>query len=330
MDRFLYLQNPLNSDFDYSMPIINGLVPRKANIHEHSVISGIFSHYSKFNVEADYGDLFTVLPLAGTFDQNVCDALMLSDQEIYITLLGEFVIDKPILRTEMKIEGSFTHFTAGLKSPKRIRNTDLAENYTIMAQTKTMHSAILHEQFTIQPIGKIDTTNSKKKEVIVDPLTPQMFFDAINHFIKSGTNENISNAIVDYENLALIPYFSPLKILGYVSIIERLITDDSKNSYVSISSQFSRKIMLINNQLGKNKIDFSKWFNPSTSEEKILQKVYTLRSKIAHGSSSDFAQKELQELKNREHIQKFLNLLLKRIIYFALLQPKLVVDLKSC
>ncbi len=332
MKRFLYLQNPLNSKLDLKHPLLGKFIPRKASLIEHWAISSSFSHYNKYNSETDWGDLFMVIDIIGNYDQHIGDALMLSDKELYVTCCGQIRKMKDVKKTDPLIgkdTETFTHAIVNMQSPERIRNTDIEEKYISSALVKPMHSAILHEQFTISPLVKMEKPNKLIVVRIKPELSPEIVYKRLKKYHKNPS-ENISNAIRDYENLSLIPYASPLKILGYVSILERLVTDDSKNNVVSISQQFSNKLVLINNRLGEHQLEFGQWFNPSTSDQTILLKIYNLRSKIAHGSDTDFEDNKIKELKSKEHVHQFLNSLVKRAIFFSVCEPSLMNDLKAC
>lgn len=155
---------------------------------------------------------------------------------------------------------------------------------------------------------------------IIDNLNNGLFKDSI---IKKSLN--------DYQRSKHIQYNSPFKIIALFSVIESLLTINSRNTDQSINRQLQKKIKLINNQFDNKKINFFDFFNgPDTlTEEIIIEKLYSYRSKISHGDYSDF-NNELQVLGDHKKTYRFLNLLTKRLILFSMENPQLVLDLKEC
>ncbi|MBV1929215.1 MAG: hypothetical protein KUG81_06855 [Gammaproteobacteria bacterium] len=147
---------------------------------------------------------------------------------------------------------------------------------------------------------------------------------------KRSKYSTIEKALKDFELLKEVPRNSPFKFLGMFSILELLLTHDSKNSDSSINGQLQSKISLLNSRFDE-KLDFQNYFGgPDTfTNEMYVQKMYAYRSAIAHGSVADFDDK-LQHLKTSENVAKFLYILLKKVLVHSLVEPQLITDLKKC
>lgn len=156
-------------------------------------------------------------------------------------------------------------------------------------------------------------------------------YSTVENFEKSTfKSSSIGKSVNDYLRINVIEHESPFKIIALFSIIESLLTTNNKNSDQTINRQLQKKIKLLNNQFPE-KIDFLQFFKgPDTlTEELIIEKLYTYRSKIAHGDYYDF-NKELQILTSHNKTYEFLNLLTKRLLLFAMNNCQLVLDLKEC
>lgn len=144
-------------------------------------------------------------------------------------------------------------------------------------------------------------------------------------------NENIDRSLNDFLKLKEIPYDSPFKVLGFISILENILTTNNSNSENSITHQLKKKLTLINN-FSKNSIDIHSFFKleKAITFEKIIGKIYDYRSRIAHGGKHDLGG-DLQLLKsNYKMIRPFLNSMLKQVLVEAMKNPKLIANLKEC
>jgi hypothetical protein len=66
----------------------------------------------------------------------------------------------------------------------------------------------------------------------------------------------------------------------------------------------------------------------NADQGKIWSKLYAYRSCIAHGGNADF-QSTLQILKTADTSKTFLETSVKRLVRHALVEPELVLDLRS-
>lgn len=142
--------------------------------------------------------------------------------------------------------------------------------------------------------------------------------------------KSITRALKELDELEYLPPHSKLKTLGYFAIIESILTHNpnTTDSGDSISRQLKAKIPLLNNRFARS-IDFSDSFG-NESVEKVIAKLYSYRSKIAHGATVNFESGQLQSLKSHKDTQNFIKQLTKKIIIHALTEPQLVIDLQKC
>lgn len=150
-------------------------------------------------------------------------------------------------------------------------------------------------------------------------------FTLIKKFKRDDTqNEYLKKALLDIRNLPRLPYYSPLRYLFVFSIIECLLVNQNR----PISKQLSSKIKYINNRY-EEPLDISLYFtNNDTKIETLIEKLYSYRSDIAHGDFSDF-DRELKVIGDNKKAYNFLYELLKKVVVYALKDPKLVKDLKD-
>jgi hypothetical protein len=124
------------------------------------------------------------------------------------------------------------------------------------------------------------------------------------------------------------PESSPLRDLGYFTLLEALLTHppDPNDRHETLTNQIKRKIALLNNRW-ETPLDYAAF--GENKPDKIWAKMYSYRSAIAHGDVPDFA-KDLKLLKDREEASKLVKQAAKAVIRQALLEPQLVLDLREC
>lgn len=137
--------------------------------------------------------------------------------------------------------------------------------------------------------------------------------------------QNISKALKDFEDLKIISKRTSFKIVGMFSIIEALITNNN-----GITQQLKSKLNLLNNRFEK-KLDHNLYFKGpnNLAFEKVIEKLYTYRSDIAHGNWSDF-RNELKVIADANQAYNFLYTLVKKLVVHSLKEPQLIKDLKMC
>jgi len=208
----------------------------------------------------------------------------------------------------------------------------MSKNLTVIAQIGKMgaytfdhlKAAVFYSDYELLAKEEIEINESDLEEI-------EFIYNSLNAFKASSFNKSlIEKSLNDFLRIGGIEYKSPFKIIALFSVIESLLTTNNKNSDQSINRQLQKKIKLINNQL-EVKIDFFQYFKgPDTlTEEKIIEILYTYRSKIAHGDYYDF-EKELQVLEGHEMTFDFLNLLTKKLLLFAINNCQLTLDIKEC
>ena len=139
----------------------------------------------------------------------------------------------------------------------------------------------------------------------------------------------IAKAFNDFSGLRAISHISPFKIIAIYSVIELLLTHRPTTQTDSINRQITYKMILTNNRF-EQPIDIRRHFDSTDIKlESLLNKLYTYRSEIAHGTFSGF-QQSLQILKNASLVYNFLDSFLKRLLILCLSEPRLVHDLRKC
>jgi len=140
----------------------------------------------------------------------------------------------------------------------------------------------------------------------------------------------ISDALFNFQQLKGIPKTVGFRHLGFFAIIESLLTHmpDPKDPTDSIGRQIKSKFILLNNRMDP-KFDFEHWFG-EIEPAKLLGKLYTYRSKIAHGAPVEFDSGPLSVLKSTEHVHAVLVALTSNLILHAMKEPQLMTDLKRC
>lgn len=179
-------------------------------------------------------------------------------------------------------------------------------------------------------------SNLKFKEYPIKNLNEELISDlnitikTVKHFKKYFSKDYpvVNKAFNDFKKLIEIPETSPFKILSYFAIIENLITS---NNETSISSQLQNKIVLINNRL-EAPIDIEKYFNSSPKLPTLINKLYNLRSQIAHGSFESFSKFQITpKFDSTRAISEFIyEEILKKLVLQSLIEPRLFEDLKKC
>ncbi len=139
----------------------------------------------------------------------------------------------------------------------------------------------------------------------------------------------IRSAIGQFAQLDLIPKFSPLRFLGYISLIEALVTHepDPSDPHSSLTRQVRQKMLLIGRR-AELPIPYD-LLDTSVGKEKLWTKLYAYRSKIAHGATPDFKNK-LKCLKSQDAALDFIKAATVTVMRQALEEPELIIDLRQC
>jgi hypothetical protein len=154
--------------------------------------------------------------------------------------------------------------------------------------------------------------------------------------VSGGISSEVASIIQIFLSLDNLPDSAPLKILGYFSVIEGLLSHSPQPSdrVDSIQRQLIRNINLLNNRLKKigRAIDFSAF--GETKIEKVLGKLYGYRSAVAHGGSMEGSLEDIAKItggaskKDQLWVHDWVRHLTKKLIFAAIVEPELVRDLK--
>ncbi|MCS3430251.1 HEPN domain-containing protein [Klebsiella sp. BIGb0407] len=158
-----------------------------------------------------------------------------------------------------------------------------------------------------------ETTTYYKKDL--DELSK-----IFNCVVSLGGENHYKRILELYKNTTYIIRNSSLLTLSYFSILEALLTNQDG---LSITKQLERKISLLFNLNGA--VDHASFFGNMNSK-KLWSKLYALRSNIAHGNNYEID----SSLKNFEQVNEFLELVVVKLLRFALYNQALVEDLKEC
>jgi hypothetical protein len=121
---------------------------------------------------------------------------------------------------------------------------------------------------------------------------------------------------------------SHLVALGYFAILEALLTHLPKplDPYDSITRQIKKKVTLLDNRWTP-RLNYRPFGGVDT--DKVWEKMYSYRSALAHGAKPNFT-RELQLLRNPDQALSLVKETVKSIARFALVDPRLLEDLKNC
>ena len=143
------------------------------------------------------------------------------------------------------------------------------------------------------------------------------------------------HSLVDVKRLArqlldleALPPTSPLRFLGYFATLESLLTHRPNQSdpYDSITRQVKKKLALLDHRWQPN-IDYGPF--AGARPDTIWAKMYEYRSSLAHGDAPSF-ENEFQTLGNHDNAVTLVRQTVKAVIRQALVEPRLIADLRDC
>lgn len=161
-------------------------------------------------------------------------------------------------------------------------------------------------------------------------------------YVLSSVNKDFPSEIREilglFSSLDNLPDSSFLKVLGYFSVIEGLLSHcpAASDRVDSIQRQLIRNINLLNNRLKRIGRDITFDDFGATSPEKVLKKLYAFRSAIAHGGNLEQSMKDVYKMRvgkeqgQESHlwIHDWLRNMTKKLLLAAIIEPELVTDLK--
>lgn len=125
-----------------------------------------------------------------------------------------------------------------------------------------------------------------------------------------------------------IPRRSPLRFLGYISVLESLVTHapDPKDPHDSLTRQVRQKMLLV----GRRSVIPIPYevFGDDVNEKTLWTRLYEYRSAIAHGATPDFGQR-LKCLKDPATALAFVSGAAVALMRQALEEPELIADLRA-
>jgi hypothetical protein len=155
----------------------------------------------------------------------------------------------------------------------------------------------------------------------------RLVIDAIENLAK-GDWPVIFSALARRAELRSAPARSLLRHLGYFIVIESLLTHAPAitDPADSISRQLQAKIPLLSHRM-ERPVPFEE-FDDNADPVTLLKALYQYRSSIAHGAPPEFSGKG-RVLVSGERVGRFLEVTTRRLLRQAVLEPRLVTDLKG-
>ncbi|RZM82044.1 HEPN domain-containing protein [Leptolyngbya iicbica] len=157
--------------------------------------------------------------------------------------------------------------------------------------------------------------------------------DILSHFQTKSIDKFVLGSLELFYSLDRLPDHEPIKVLGYFTVLESLLShapaDNDRAD--SIRRQLERNLILLDNRL--KPIGQSLGFEDfgGIGPRKLMGKLYSYRSEIAHGSLSDSSIETLQKLRNDIDdlwFHNWLRRLVRKVLYATIREPELVRDLK--
>ena len=139
----------------------------------------------------------------------------------------------------------------------------------------------------------------------------------------------LRSAMKCFVQLDNIPKKSPLRFLGYVSILESMITHNPKPSdpYDSLTRQVRQKMLLIGRR-SSIPIPYD-MFDGDSEPSTIWNRLYDYRSAIAHGATPDFSKRH-KCLNDSATATEFISRATTAVLRQALDEPELIADVRAC
>lgn len=140
----------------------------------------------------------------------------------------------------------------------------------------------------------------------------------------------ITEVIKMYLNIKTISWDTATGVLQFFTIWEILLSHKPIGTGDSLTNQLKTKIPLLNNRMSEQ-IKYSNYCVGvgQTKESTIIEKLYSYRSDIVHGTKIDFINK-FKMFKERENVKELLKEITRKLILHSLKEPQLILDLKEC
>jgi Apea-like HEPN len=329
-----FVINAIQCDFELPFEITENLILRKATQVE---ISGVENHFSQFRSSSIHGT----------------DILWFTNQGVEIIRTK----DRTQFKTVHLEEKDFRYYVFDVKryGDDRIdSNTALRQALSI---SKVSFNSNIEFQYTDSPAEVSHTPSLIWYPTGISILQQNLRNDIEEAYNCKSFTENdakklgdvfqlimqfdrlafqfVYSAIENFYELQNLLVHSPFYTLSLFSIIELLLTNDGygKSGSPSIVWQLQHKMKLIN-KLFTDPIDFHTYFQfGETPEKTVFEKLYKVRSQIAHGERVDFHNKEWCNshfIKTRKLLNTFLFEFCKELIKYGLKNPVFLSDLRDC
>lgn len=135
-----------------------------------------------------------------------------------------------------------------------------------------------------------------------------------------------------FDEIRVLPSASDAIVLAQFGIIESLVTHvpEPKDTLDSVRRQLRGKLKLLSKRFVE-RVDPSRFFDTSLlpSDEKLWNKLYDCRSRIAHGGTPDF-QKEFKALAGYAQVDSFLREVCRLLLIQGISDESFLSDLRDC
>jgi hypothetical protein len=142
----------------------------------------------------------------------------------------------------------------------------------------------------------------------------------------------VRKALESFDQTRLLPDFSAAVALALFGIVESLVTHipEPKDTLDSLRRQLRTKMKLLRKRFVRP-IDLNVYFDTCiiADEEKLWNKLYDYRSRLAHGGSTDFA-KDFRALTNCGQVVLFLRETVRLLLVIGLHEEVFLSDLRDC
>lgn len=226
-------------------------------------------------------------------------------------------------------------FIGRINSALAIAKADLRIGYF---QTASNHVNTQYDKFFMLNIRHSwgDTLSAYNCPSVVDIPELKQIISYMFGGLFEGDKFHIHGMLKLFQSLDTLPDYSPIKVLGYFSVIEGLLSHapEPTDRVDSIQRQLIRNINLLNNRLKKNGLGIPFDDFGMTNMDKVLKKLYTYRSDIAHGGDPSGSieiiislRKNKTPLDDRMWIHDWVRAMTKQLLVAAVMEPGLVNDL---
>lgn len=168
--------------------------------------------------------------------------------------------------------------------------------------------------------------------------------ETVQYMASKDVPDEIHGAIRLFLSLDALPDDANMKRLGYFAVIEALLSHPSNDPVDSIRKQLSRNLILVDHRLKEvgRSLGFENFGD--MSPDKLIGRLYSYRSNIAHGGNGVAALIKLNDAvenfdpwpktqtsksnPDTAWIGNWLRRLVRRVLFSAIREPQLITDLK--